>query len=230
MESIADKGNGNYAYIDSAMEARKVLDEEMSSTLFTIAKDVKVQVEFNPAQVSQYRLIGYENRALREEDFNNDRVDAGDIGAGHQVTAIYEIVPAGAKGWLSDRRYETNKRGNVMAFDGGSGELAFVKLRYKLPNGGESRLIEQPVSSQLMRGAPLPGGDFAFAVAVAGFAQKLRGDTMLGNWGYPEIRRLAGTQWGFSQQAYWRQEFLKLVDLAGSQSQSVSRDPDERPL
>jgi Ca-activated chloride channel family protein len=231
MESIADKGNGNYAYIDNAMEARKVLDEEMSSTLFTIAKDVKVQVEFNPAQVSQYRLIGYENRALKEEDFSNDRVDAGDIGAGHQVTAIYEIVPTGAKGWLGDRHFESNKRGDVMAFDGSSGELAFVKLRYKLPNGQDSKLIEHPVPSTLMRGAPLPGGDFAFAVAVAGFAQKLRGDNLLGNWGYPEIRQLAGTQWGFSQQSYWRQEFLKLVELAGSQNQSVSRAPDmERPL
>ena len=98
MEQVADHGNGNYAYIDSALEARKVLGEQMSSTLFTIAKDVKIQVEFNPAQVSQYRLIGYENRALREEDFDNDRIDAGDIGAGHQVTAIYEIVPAGREG------------------------------------------------------------------------------------------------------------------------------------
>lgn len=230
MEAIADKGNGNYAYIDSAMEARKVLDEEMSSTLFTIAKDVKVQVEFNPAQVSQYRLIGYENRALKEEDFQNDKVDAGDIGAGHQVTAIYEIVPAGAKGWLGDRRYESNKRGNVMAFDGAGGELAFVKLRYKLPNGEMSKLIERPVPGTLLRGAPLPSGDMAFAVAVAGFAQKLRGDTMLGNWSYSDIRRLAGSQWSFSKQGYWRQEFLKLVDIAEGQSRSAGREREERPL
>src|SRR6185369_13803714 len=123
MEQVADHGNGNYAYIDSALEAQKVLSEQMSSTLFTIAKDVKIQVEFNPAHVSQYRLIGYENRALREQDFNNDRVDAGDIGAGHQVTAIYEIVPAGAQGWLEDRRYEANQR---PAGAGPEGELAFL--------------------------------------------------------------------------------------------------------
>ena len=100
MEQIADHGNGNYAYIDSPREAQKVLDDELSSTLFTIAHDVKIQVEFNPTYVSEYRLIGYENRALREEDFDNDAVDAGDIGAGHQVTAIYEIVPVGGRGWL----------------------------------------------------------------------------------------------------------------------------------
>ena len=105
MEQIADHGNGNYAYIDSPREAQKVLDQELASTLFTIAHDVKIQVEFNPAYVSEYRLIGYENRALREEDFDNDAVDAGDIGAGHQVTALYEIVPAGSQGWLPQRRY-----------------------------------------------------------------------------------------------------------------------------
>ena len=231
MEAIADKGNGNYAYIDNAMEARKVLDEEMSSTLFTIAKDVKVQVEFNPAQVSEYRLIGYENRALKEQDFNNDHVDAGDIGAGHQVTALYEIVPAGAHGWLGQRRYQENKRGNPMAFAGSSGELAFVKLRYKLPNGDASKLIEHPVSGSLLRDAAPPSGDMAFAVAVAGFAQKLRGDTMLGDWSYADIRRLAGTQWSFSQQGYWRQEFLKLVDLAGSQHDARREgDQEARPL
>jgi Ca-activated chloride channel homolog len=232
MESIADKGNGNYAYIDSPQEARKVLDEEMSSTLFTIAKDVKVQVEFNPAQVSQYRLIGYENRALAEQDFSDDKVDAGDIGAGHQVTAIYEIVPAGAKGWLDDRRYAANKRtpGNVMAFDGGSGELAFVKLRYKLPGGDTSKLVQRPVSSALLREAALPSGDMAFAVAVAGFAQKLRGDSLLGEWGYSDVRRLAGTQWGFSQQNWWRQEFLRLVDLAENRHRGGHRGEDERAL
>jgi Ca-activated chloride channel family protein len=230
MEQVADKGNGNYAYIDSAMEARKVLDEEMSSTLFTIAKDVKVQVEFNPSQVSQYRLIGYENRALAEQDFNNDKVDAGDIGAGHQVTAIYEIVPTGAKGWLGERRYAGNKKGDVPAFDGGAGEMAFVKLRYKLPDGNTSRLIERPVAANLLREAPLPSGDMAFAVAVAGFGQKLRGDTMLGDWGYGDIRRLAGSQWSFSQQGYWRQEFLKLVDMAETRTAPDPRIPEERPL
>jgi Ca-activated chloride channel family protein len=230
MESVADKGNGNYAYIDSASEARKVLDEELSSTLFTIAKDVKVQVEFNPARVSQYRLIGYENRALKEEDFVNDKVDAGDIGAGHQVTAIYEIVPTGAKGWLPERRYAGNQRDGALP-GAGSDELATIKLRYKLPNGDTSRLIERPVAASLLRAAPLPTGDMAFAVSVAGFAQKLRGDTLLGDWGYADIRRVAGTQWGFGSQAYWRQEFLNLVDLAQSRSR-IARTAAEgaRPL
>ncbi len=190
MEQIANKGNGNYSYIDSALEAKKVLGDEMGSTLFTIAKDVKIQVEFNPAQVSQYRLLGYENRALREEDFNNDRVDAGDIGAGHQVTAIYEIVPAGVKGWSDPRRYDDSRQ---QAADGRAGELAFVKLRYKLPDGNTSRLIERPVSASLMRTAARPSGDFAFATAVAAFGQKLRGDTMMNGFTHAQIVSLAGT-------------------------------------
>jgi len=206
MESIADLGNGNYAYIDSAMEAKKVLSEELSSTLFTIAKDVKVQVEFNPAYVSQYRLIGYENRALAEQDFDNDKVDAGDIGAGHQVTAIYEVVPAGTKGWLSDRRYTDNRKAAPGKQDG---EMAFVRLRYKLPDGNSSRLIERPVGAPLLATSALPQGDMAFATAVAAFGQKLRGDTRLGDIAYADIRRLAGNPDG-----YWRQEFVKLTKLA----------------
>ena len=208
MEQIADHGNGNYAYIDSALEARKVLGEQMSSTLFTIAKDVKIQVEFNPAQVSQYRLLGYENRALREEDFNNDKVDAGDIGAGHQVTAIYEIVPAGFKGWTDPRRYETVEPKPTA---GRSGELAFVKLRYKLPDGTISKLIEQPVPAMLMWQRRAPSPDFRFAAAVAAFGQKLRGDPLLANYGYRQVAELAGPQNDF-----WRQEFSRLVAVAGS--------------
>lgn len=231
MESIADKGNGNYAYVDGIDEARKVLDTELASTLFTIAKDVKVQVEFNPAAVRQYRLIGYENRALREQDFQNDKVDAGDIGAGHQVTAIYEIVPAGAKGWLPDRHFAANRRPEGEGEGAGAGttrgELAQVRLRYKLPEGGASRLITRPVDAGQLRNAPMPHGDLAFAVAVAGFAQKLRGDDLLGDWGYADVKRLAGTQWGFSQQAWWRSEFLRLVDLADSRTRTASAERGE---
>ncbi len=219
MEQIADKGNGNYAYIDSALEARKVLGDQMSSTLFTIAKDVKIQVEFNPAQVSQYRLLGYENRALREEDFNNDKVDAGDIGAGHQVTAIYEIVPAGARGWSDPRRYEPV----APQRDARGGELAFVKLRYKLPDGTTSRLIERPVSAQLLRTAARPSGDFAFATAVAAFGQRLRGDAMLNGYSHAQIAALAGRQNDF-----WRQEFVRLVALAGSLAGNDSRVEEDR--
>jgi Ca-activated chloride channel family protein len=207
MEQIADHGNGNYAYIDSALEARKVLGEQMEATLFTIAKDVKIQVEFNPAQVSQYRLIGYENRALREEDFDNDKVDAGDIGAGHQVTAIYEIVPAGGKGWIAPRRYDDPLPEAARAR---TGELANVKLRYKLPDGKTSRLIERQV---LAPRGPLarPTGDFAFAAAVAAFGQTLRGDELMKDFTYADVATLAR-----GQSDFWRQEFLRLVGVAGS--------------
>ncbi|MDQ0248162.1 Ca-activated chloride channel family protein [Sphingomonas kyeonggiensis] len=208
MERIADVGNGNYAYIDSAMEATKVLDDELSATLFTIAKDVKVQVEFNPAQVKQYRLIGYENRALAEEDFNNDTVDAGDIGAGHQVTALYEVVPAGANGWTSERRYDANR---TAAPAGKGDEMAFVKLRYKLPGNETSKLIERPVSASLMRSAAAPRGDMAFVTSVAAFGQHLRGDKYLNGYSYIQIGALAP-----ASQNYWRSEFARLVKLADS--------------
>ncbi|HEX8625804.1 MAG TPA: VWA domain-containing protein [Allosphingosinicella sp.] len=214
MEQVADAGNGNYAYIDSAMEAQKVLDQELSSTLFTIAKDVKIQVEFNPAVVSEYRLIGYENRLLREEDFSNDAVDAGDIGAGHMVTALYEIVPVGSQGWLGERRYEAN-RPQGPARPGG--ELAFVQLRYKLPNEDSSRLIQQPIPASAIAAARAPAGDMAFAAAVAAYGQKLKLDVHTANFGWDGIRRLAGPV-----QDYWRQEFLKLADLAAAQDAAAA--------
>jgi Ca-activated chloride channel family protein len=209
MEQIADHGNGNYAYIDSPREAQKVLDDELASTLFTIAHDVKIQVEFNPAYVAEYRLIGYENRALREEDFDNDAVDAGEIGAGHQVTALYEIVPAGNRGWLPGRRYEANRRPSSGGAD--NGELAFLRLRYKLPGEQESRLIEQPVGAGLIATARPPAGDSAFAAAVAGYGQLLRGDTNLGRFSFADARALAEPAVGRN---YWRREFVRLTELA----------------
>ncbi|PKP95695.1 MAG: hypothetical protein CVT75_00715 [Alphaproteobacteria bacterium HGW-Alphaproteobacteria-14] len=208
MEQVANKGNGNYAYIDSALEAKKVLGEEMASTLFTIAKDVKIQVEFNPAVIAQYRLVGYENRALREEDFDNDRVDAGDIGAGHQVTAIYEVVPVGSKGWIAPRRYEDKPDKAATAK---LAEAANVKLRYKLPDGDTSKLIEQVVASSAFQSAAAPKGDFAFAAAVAAYGQVLRGDELMNGFGFGDIGTLAG-----GQDNFWRQEFLRLNALAGS--------------
>ena len=208
MEQIANVGNGNYAYIDSAMEAQKVLGEEMSSTLFTIAKDVKIQIEFNPAYVSEYRLIGYENRLLAEEDFDNDKIDAGDIGASHQVTALYEVMPTGVKGWLPNRRYAGNK---VAGSGKRNGEMAFIKLRYKLPGGDTSRLIKRPLGAGMIGNAHRPRGDMAFATAVAAFGQKLRGDKYLGDYGFDQIRSLAG-----SPKKFWRQEFIKLTQLANS--------------
>jgi Ca-activated chloride channel family protein len=210
MEQIADHGNGNYAYIDSPREAQKVLDDELSSTLFTIAHDVKIQVEFNPAYVAEYRLIGYENRALREEDFNNDQVDAGDIGAGHQVTALYEIVPAGGRGWLPQRRYEANQR--VASGGADNRELAFLRLRYKLPGQDQSRLIEEPVHAGLIGSARAPQGDTAFIAAVAAYGQLLRGDTNMGRFTFADARALAARSAGRN---YWRREFVTLLDLAG---------------
>jgi Ca-activated chloride channel family protein len=208
MEQIADHGNGNYAYVDSPREAQKVLGEELSSTLFTIAKDVKVQVEFNPAYVREYRLIGYENRALTEQDFSNDKVDAGDIGASHQVTALYEIVPAGARGWLPDRHFPVNRRDAAGA---ANGQLAWLRLRYKLPDASESKLIEQPIAASLVASAGPPRGDTAFAAAVAGFGQKLRHDPWLKDFAFADARRLAASS---AADDYWRGEFLRLVDLA----------------
>ncbi|WP_349321993.1 YfbK domain-containing protein [Asticcacaulis sp. MM231] len=206
MEKIADIGNGNYAYIDSAAEARKVLDDEMSATLFTVAKDVKIQLEFNPKYVSQYRLIGYENRALAEEDFNNDAVDAGDIGAGHQVTALYEVIPTGVEGWLPDRHFAAN---NATANAEHNDELVWMKLRYKLPNEETSRLIEQAVPANTLAKAAPARGDLAFAAAVAAYGQFLRGDTHLGTFSLSDARALAG-----AQNDYRRQEFLELTRLA----------------
>ena len=204
MERVADVGNGNYGYVDSVMEARKLLDAELSSTLFTIAQDVKIQVEFNPALVSEYRLVGYENRALREEDFANDKVDAGDIGAGHQVTALYEIVPTGGKGWLADRRY-ARPASSVSRTD----EAAWLKLRFKLPGEAVSRLIQQPIAAAQLATAGPATGDFAFAAAVGAFGQRLRGDTALGDFSLADIRTLAG-----SHKDDTRGQFLKLVTLA----------------
>lgn len=214
MEQIANHGNGNYAYIDSALEARKVLVDEMGSTLFTIAKDVKIQVEFNPLIVSQYRLVGYENRALREEDFDNDAVDAGDIGAGHQVTAIYEIVPAGTQGWIAPRRYEDQQPSGAAMRR--SAEAAHVKLRYKLPDGDTSRLIDTVVMSDQLMAARAPRGDFAFAASVAAYGQLLRGDELMMGYTHEDVSELAGQQRNF-----WRQEFLELNALAGQMQTSA---------
>ena len=208
MEQIADRGNGNYSYIDSPREAQKVLDQELASTLFTIAHDVKIQVEFNPTYVSEYRLIGYENRALTEQDFDNDAVDAGEIGAGHQVTALYEIVPAGRRGWMPERRYPENRR---QAEGASNGELAFLRLRYKLPGEDQSRLIERPLAASLIAAARAPRGDSAFAAAVAAYGQRLRGDPWLGTFGFADARRLAQNAAGGN---WWRREFIRLTEMA----------------
>ncbi len=218
LEQLADEGNGNYAYIDRLSEAKKVLAEELSATLLTIAKDVKIQIEFNPALVSEYRLIGYENRMLNEEDFANDKVDAGEIGAGHRVTALYEISLTGSNGQrLPPRRYqaeETNDESSNTAF---SNELAHLRIRYKLPNESVSKLIQSPVMDS---GINARGGDsFNFAAAVAAFGQKLRGGTYLENFGYDDIEKLARQSRGNDMHGY-RSEFMQLVGLAHTLDQT----------
>lgn len=211
LERLADAGNGNYAYIDTLSEARKVLVSEVSSTLMTIAKDVKIQVEFNPAEVLEYRLIGYENRMLAREDFNNDQVDAGEIGAGHRVTALYEIVPVGAQGRMDPLRY-----GAAQAKSGGGrGELAHVKLRYKQPNADRSQLLEYPIMRSTVTTLEKASEDFRFAVAAAAFGQRLRGGKYVGAFDYDDVAALAQTGLGEDRDGY-RREFISLVKLADS--------------
>ncbi|AJG18592.1 VWA domain-containing protein [Cupriavidus basilensis] len=212
MEQLADAGDGAYSYIDNLMEGQKVLVEEFSSTLATVARDVKIQVEFNPATVKEYRLIGYENRALRREDFNNDQVDAGDIGAGHTVTALYELTLAGQPGLIEPLRYQPASPA-AQPDKGTAGELAHIKLRYKLPQAQASELIDLTVQDSAVR--PLAQADDAlrFAAAVAGFGQILRGGNHVNGWTYADARTLALGARGTDRFGY-RGEFIKLVDLA----------------
>jgi Ca-activated chloride channel family protein len=215
MQRLAQAGNGNAAYIDSLLEARKAMSEELASTMFPIADDVKIQVEFNPARVSEYRLIGYETRMLRREDFNDDKVDAGDIGAGHTVTALYEITPVGAKQRQIDPlRYQTERERTSPSPTVRADEIAFVKLRYKLPGEATSRLIEQPVRSAdalaKIDAAPM---EQRFAIAVAAFGQRLRGENAVDNFAYGKIAELANAARGADPEGY-RAEFVRLVRMA----------------
>jgi len=208
-ERLADAGDGNHAYIDTLQEARKVLVEQMQSTLLTIARDVKVQIEFNPAEAAEYRLVGYENRLLQREDFANDRVDAGDIGAGHEVTALYEVALVGSGG----ERLPPLRYGPAVpaAGDAKAGELAHLRLRYKLPGQERSRLVETPVLRSSLRREP--GESLRFATAVAAYADLLRGGTNVGDWTWNDVATtargaLGEDRWGL------RHEFLDLVESA----------------
>ncbi|MBK5532329.1 VWA domain-containing protein [Pseudomonas sp. TH08] len=207
MEQLADAGDGNYAYIDNLREARKVLVDQLSSTLAVVAKNVKLQVEFNPAQVSEYRLLGYENRALKREDFSNDKVDAGEIGAGHTVTALYEIVPAGEKGWLEPLRYGKSSAAESEK----NGELAMLRVRYQQPDGGKSLLIERPIANQV---APA-SEDLRFAAAVAAFSQQLKDGRYTGDFSLKDTEALARGARGDDRFGL-RNEFVQLVELAQS--------------
>ncbi len=210
MQALAQNGNGQAAYIDTLSEAQKVLVDQLTGALFPIANDVKIQVEFNPATVAEYRLIGYETRALRREDFNNDKIDAGEIGAGHSVTAIYEVTPVGSPAVLNDPlRFAPQP-----SADTGSDELAFLRLRYKVPGEDTSQLIELPVVPGMGRADE----DVRFAAAIAGFGQLLKNGAYTGDWTYADALSLAEANAGDDPFGY-RREAMTLMRLAQSLAQ-----------
>jgi len=218
MQTLAQNGNGIAAYIDTLSEAQKVLVEEATSSLFPIANDVKIQVEFNPSTVSEYRLIGYETRALKREDFNNDKVDSGDIGAGHTVTAIYEITPVGSQSKLvDDLRYgkEVLKKKTVADASKKSEEYGFLKLRYKLPGSKKSKLISKviPMQSESTSMHPSLRESVNFATAVTGFAQLLKRSDFVKGYTFDEVIKLAQANKGSDAFGY-RTEFVQLVRRA----------------
>jgi len=209
MEILADKGNGNYAYIDTMKEAKKVLVNEFGGTMFTIAKDVKIQVEFNPAVVQGYRLIGYENRLLNDEDFNDDKKDAGELGSGHTVTALYEIIPVGVESeFLKDidpLKYQNDNQQVTTATD----ELLTVKFRYKEPDGDKSKLITEVVDNEIGESS----NNLNWSMAVAGFGMLLRDSEYKNDLSYTEVLQMAKSSKGKDAFGY-RKEFIELVDLA----------------
>ncbi|RXJ74141.1 hypothetical protein CS022_05860 [Veronia nyctiphanis] len=209
MEQLADIGDGNHAYIDTLHEAQKVLQRQLSGTVQSIASDVKIQIEFNPATVKEYRLIGYTNRLLKDEDFNNDAVDAGEIGAGHVVTALYEMTLAGKAGQIDDLKYQQTKQSKE-----NNGELLEVKVRYKLPGESTSKLVKTQVTpDQITQSFDKASDDFRFASAVAAFAQKLKANQYLTTMNYTEIADIARKSRGEDPFNY-RGEFVSLVELA----------------
>jgi Ca-activated chloride channel family protein len=210
MEKLSNKGNGNYAYIDSRDEARKALGEQVAGTLLTIAKDVKIQVEFNPALVAGYRLIGYENRLLADRDFNDDKKDAGEIGAGHSVTAIYEVVPAGVavENDGIELKYSQTKRSDTRF----ANELMTVKLRYKEPAGGQSKLLTMGVLDDV-RTIDSASENLRFAAAVVQFGLLLRESRYRGQADFSMAKRLASSAVSSDLKGY-RSEFLELLDRA----------------
>ncbi|QJX46723.1 VWA domain-containing protein [Hymenobacter taeanensis] len=209
MELLADKGNGNYAYLDNLDEARRVLVQQFGGTLFTIAKDVKLQVEFNPARVREYRLVGYENRLLAAEDFNNDRKDAGELGSGHTVTALYEVVPVGARATVDPLKYQSIAPTLAGA---ATAELLTVKLRYKQPQGSSSKLLELPLSGQA-RPLAEASENLRFAAAVAQFGMLLRQSDYRGSATWEATAALAKGARSFDPDGY-RAELVRLIKLA----------------
>jgi Ca-activated chloride channel family protein len=213
MEKLADHGNGNFAYIDNVTEARKVLVEEIGGTLLTIAKDVKIQVEFNPTKVAAYRLIGYENRLLRDEEFNDDTKDAGELGAGHSVTALYEVIPVGIDSsvrmpGVDSLRYQSGRDQRARS---DSNELLYVKLRYKEPDGTTSKLLALPVGDTNGQASR----DQRFVSAVAGFGMLLRGSEYCDGLTLTDVVELAQSALGEDRGGY-RTEFVRLVEAVRS--------------
>ena len=220
METIADKGNGNYAYIDNIQEARRMFVKEFGGTLFTVAKDVKFQLEFNPQHVKAYRLIGYENRLLNNEDFKDDKKDAGEMGMGHRVTALYEIIPTGSDEKIptvDELKYQRQKKEAITKF---SNELVTIKTRYKTPDGTNSNLIDQvvPTTTTAFKDA---SENIRFASAVAGFGMLLRNSEFKGNITYSNVAEIARKAKGMDDEGY-RSEFVRLVKVAENISQSIS--------
>jgi len=226
MQRLAQNGNGVAVYIDTVNEARRVLRDEMASNMFTIANDVKIQVEFNPARVAEYRLIGYETRMLNREDFNNDAVDAGDIGAGHSVTAIYEIVPVGGPTFNDELRYQQG----ASPAPSTTGELAFLRIRYKLPGEDDSRLIERPITNaDTVTDITRANESARWATAVAGYGQLLRGDAYpQRGYDWDDVIGLAQTARG-EDEFGWRAEFIQLARAAQSAAAINPLRPPVRP-
>jgi Ca-activated chloride channel family protein len=214
MEIIADKGNGNYSYIDNLQEARKVLVSEFGGTLFTIAKDAKFQIEFNPARVKSYRLIGYENRLLNEEDFNDDKKDAGEMGSGHNVTALYELVPVGSKDdspAVDPLKYQSS-RANESEVKDNSSEFLTIKLRYKLPDGSTSKLMEKPVKGYISDFDDA-SDNLKFAAAVSEFGMILRDSEFKGTATLENAATIARSARGNDEDGY-RAELVRLINTA----------------
>ncbi len=225
MERMADRGNGNFHYVDGLLEARKVLIEEMGGTLLTLAKDVKVQVEFNPARVAGYRLLGYENRLLAAEDFNDDTKDAGELGAGHTVTALYEVVPKGVpvprEGGVDSLRYRPGADADPPSDF--ADEMLYVKVRYKDPDGATSKLLAEPVADKVAA----PSADFRFAAAVAAFGMLLRDSPHAGDYDLDDVVSLAERGLGADSRGY-RGEFVRLVEVVRDLKLLETNGADDR--
>src|SRR5688500_14743786 len=214
METLADKGNGNYAYVDNITEARKVVVNEFGGTLFTIAKDVKLQIEFNPTKVKAYRLVGYENRILKNEDFNNDKKDAGDLGSGHTVTALYEIIPVGVESEffkIDELKYQKTTIDPAAI---NSKELMTVKFRYKKTDDDVSKLIVHTLSDNAVSFSKT-SCDFQWSASVAAFGMLLRDSDYIKDFSYDEVVQLAQQSKGEDKEGY-RIEFINMVKSAGA--------------